>query len=179
MHMSTYLMQPFCLFFAPIFKWVFGVYMPYYLRLSQENMDFMYRHFFANPFIMQAAFILSDIVSDSGKFDLVLNKFITLNESDYESHTADSLSFFSSALFSALDEAYNQNKNLVFLHSHRSPSHMNSNCEVDEEMMFRIIYACMPFGIHTSLRIGDDELSGKVWLPKLTTEPLNIILPCS
>ena len=123
---------------------------------------------------MKSAFLLTEIQNEPARCTLLLSEFIPLEETDYESRAMNSMSFSSRVLFDILQKASHDKKSLIFVHSQRTAdtSSFESN---DTKMIFRISYAYMPFGIHASLYFAENGISGKIWLPTLSTNPLNII----
>lgn len=148
--------------------------MKYVLELSRENIGLLRQYFNLRPFVMQAAFLMTDVVHKPGYCKLELHDFKSLASEDYEWRTSGGLSFHAAAYMDALRQASDTDKSMIYMHSHgkRSPSCVHT----DETMIFRIAYAYIPFGIHASLYYNNDEIRGKIWLPGLKTAPLNIII---
>jgi hypothetical protein len=148
--------------------------MEYRLLLKDDWQNRINSYFWKKPFIMQSAFILAEIQNEPGHCTLLLSEFIPLEETDYESRTADGMSFSSRILLDVLQKASHARKSLIFVHSQGTggASGLESN---EYKMIFRISYAYMPFGIHASLCFTKDGVSGRIWHPTLSTNPLSII----
>jgi hypothetical protein len=124
---------------------------------------------------MQAAFALAKIDKQTDIYTIHLCDFIKLTETDYEHHTSASMSFYSKVLLDILHKTSFQDKtSMIYMHSHKSANIYEFEND-DHKMIFRISYAYMPFGIHASLYYTNNEITGKIWLPMLSTTPLNII----
>ena len=149
--------------------------MEYSIFITKNILDCLKYYFDVDPFLMQAAFAIAEINERPECVTILLSEFTTLNETDYESQSHNFISFYSKSLLNILHKTSYQNKHsLIYIHSHNLFDYHNFEND-DQKMIFRISYAYIPFGIHVSLFYTHGELSGKVWLPTLTTEPLNII----
>lgn len=149
--------------------------MDYSIFISKSMSDSLKNYFDINPFTMQAAFALAETNERPDCNTIFLSDFQRLKETDYESRTQHELSFYSKALLNTLHEtSYRDRLSFIYIHSLSSIHCCNFENE-DHKMIFRISYAYMPFGIHASLLYAQGEISGKVWLPTLSTEPLNIV----
>jgi hypothetical protein len=149
--------------------------MQYELILMKDVMDRLQYQFRKTPFIMQSAFALTNINIQTDICTIIFDEFISLGEADYEYHTPDKMSFYSRVLLDVLHKACQEGKSLIYMHFHPAPSPNASMFENDDhKMIFRISYAYVPFGIHASLYFINDKITGKIWLPTLSTVPLCI-----
>jgi hypothetical protein len=149
--------------------------MNYRLVIGKADHARIKRYFDAEPFVMQAAFAFAEIREHSGICTLHFTSFIALNESDYEYRTPGGMSFYSKVLLDILHgTSYLDKKSLIYLYSHGIDT-MPESKNGDQELIFRISYAYMPFGLHASLLYQRSAIAGRIWLPKISTAPLDII----
>lgn len=146
--------------------------MKYILELTRENVEQLMRYFDLRPFVMQAAFLLTDVAHRPGYCRLALHEFRGLGDADYEWNAADGLSLRAAAYLNALRIACGMGKSMIYMHSQSG----KMCARHDEKMMFRIAYAYIPFGIHASLYLLNGRIRGRIWLPGLKTAPLRIIV---
>jgi hypothetical protein len=149
--------------------------MKYNIIIGKDYYEYIDKYFNTEPFVMQAAFALTEVTKQPDICTIQINEFIKLHENDYEYHTSNSMSIYSRVLLNILHKISNQDKlSLVYFHSHQSVDTSKFENK-DHEMIFRISYAYLPFGIHASVFFVNNEISGKIWMPSLSTIPLNII----
>lgn len=149
--------------------------MQYNIFITKSILDCLNNYFDISPFSMQAAFALAEINERPESNTILLSEFRRLCETDYERHECDGISFYSRPLLNVFHEVPNLEKlSFIYIHSHCSQDCSNFEND-DHRMIFRISYAYIPFGVHASLFYMQGELSGKIWLPTLRTQPLNII----
>jgi hypothetical protein len=149
--------------------------MDYNIFVTKSIMDCIKDYFEISPFSMQAAFALAEVNERSDSKTILLSDFQRLTEKDYEYHSPNGFGIHSNVLLDLLGSASWQDRLcLAYFHSHEASDACGFENE-DHKMIFRISYAYQPFGIHASLYYSHGELSGTVWLPKLTTAPLHII----
>lgn len=149
--------------------------MEYRLVLDRAYHARIKRYFDTEPFVMQAAFAFAEIWESSGACTLRLSEFIALDESDYEHRAPGCMSFYSKVLLDILHgTSYLDKKGLVYLYSRGADAGPETR-HADQELIFRISYAYMPFGLHASLLYGGGCIAGRIWLPKNSTAPLDVI----
>ena len=140
--------------------------MEYLLSIINNHYDNIIKQFCSEPFVMQSAFLLSQIKKKLNDYEIILKDFILLKDTDYQIRLPDCMSFYSNILLYTLRTAVQNNMSIIYLHSHQNQTDADncSGCE-DEKMIFRLSYAYIPFGVQCESGCCQQQYVGQDMAP--------------
>lgn len=151
--------------------------MNYMLSMPQSQYEKI-NNYFAEPSRGgKAAFFLTNINQDTKQCQIDITDFIAAEEWGSGAQTTG-FGIQSPALMDAIDKAMETCKSFLFLYSdpELGDDSFNPTKKTSNQIVFRIAYHYLPFGLHACMAYSNSGLRGSAWLKDSTLRPMEIMI---
>jgi hypothetical protein len=153
--------------------------MQYMLSMPQSQFEKINLYFAEPTHGRKAAFFLTNINQDNKQCQIDITDFIAAEEWGSGAQVSG-FGIQSPSLMDAIDKAMETSKSFLFLYSDNDldDGGFNPTKKTTNQIVFRIAYHYLPFGLHACLAYSNSGLHGSAWLKDSTLRPMEIkILP--
>lgn len=154
--------------------------MNYLLSMPKNQYERINRYFKESAAGEKAAFLLTKVDEDGKQCTINITDFVAVEDPEKEARPIG-FGIQSPALMEAIDRAMESCKSFLFLYSDRDAGEgaFNPMKRASNQIVFRIAYHYLPFGLHACIAYSDSGLKGSAWLKDSTLRPMQIQIQAS